>query len=63
MGFPGGSLVKNMPAKQETQVQSLGKEDPWGRKWQPIPVFLPGKSHGQKKPGRLQCMESQKYQI
>ena len=21
---------------------------PWGRKWQPIPVFLPGKSHGQR---------------
>ena len=22
---------------------------PWGRKWQPTPVFLPGKSHEQKK--------------
>jgi len=21
---------------------------PWRRKWQPIPVFLPGKSHGQQ---------------
>ena len=21
---------------------------PWWRKWQPTPVFLPGKSHGQK---------------
>ena len=21
---------------------------PWRRKWQPTPVFLPGKSHGQK---------------
>ena len=21
---------------------------PWGRKWQPTPVFLPGKSHGQR---------------
>ena len=27
-GFPGGSAVKNLPAKQETQVQSLGWEDP-----------------------------------
>ena len=26
-GFPGGSVVKNLPAKQETQVQSLGQED------------------------------------
>jgi len=27
-GFPGGSGVKNLPAMQETQVQSLGWEDP-----------------------------------
>ena len=24
MGFPGGSVVKNPPVKQEMQVQSLG---------------------------------------
>ena len=23
-GFPGGSVVKNLPAKQEMRVQSLG---------------------------------------
>ena len=31
LGFPGGSVVKNMPAMQETQetwVLSLGWEDP-----------------------------------
>ena len=28
MGFPGGSVVKNLPAKQETQVQSLDQKDP-----------------------------------
>ena len=33
---------------QETQVQSLGKEDPQRRKWQPTPAFLPGKSYGQR---------------
>ena len=33
---------------QETWVQSLGREDPWRRKWQPTPVFLPGKFHGQR---------------
>ena len=27
MGFPGGSVLKNLPAKQETQVWSLGWED------------------------------------
>ena len=28
MGFPSDSMVKNLPAMQETQVQSLGQEDP-----------------------------------
>ena len=37
--------VKHLPVMQKTQVQSLGQEDPWRRKWQPIPVFLPGESH------------------
>ena len=23
-------------------------EIPWRRKWQPTPVFMPGKSHGQR---------------
>ena len=27
MGFPGGSVVKNLPAMQEIQVLSLGQED------------------------------------
>ena len=31
-----------MQKMQETLVQSLGQEDPWRRKWQPTPVFLPG---------------------
>ena len=28
MGFPGGSVVKNSPAVQETQARSLGCEYP-----------------------------------
>ena len=27
-GFPGGSVVKNLPAMQEMQARSLGQEDP-----------------------------------
>ena len=27
-GFPGGSVIKNPPAVQGTQVRSLGWEDP-----------------------------------
>ena len=45
---PGGSDVNNLPAMQEAQVQSLIGKTPWRREWQPSPVFLPGKSHGQR---------------
>ena len=41
-------MVKNLPAVQETQVRSLGQEDPVGREWLPTPVFLPGEFHGQR---------------
>ena len=48
--YKGASLVaqtvKRLSAMQETWVHSPGWEDPWRRKWQPTPVFLPGKSHG-----------------
>ena len=33
---------------------------PWRRKWQLIPVFLPGKSHGLRSLGRLQSMGLQR---
>ena len=36
-----------MQDQQEMQVQSLGQENPWRRKWQPTPVSLPGESKGQ----------------
>ena len=65
--IPGASpmteWVKNLPAMQETQemwVQPLGWEDPWRRKWQPTPVFLPGESPWTEEPGRLQSMGSQR---
>ena len=41
-------MVKNLPAVQETLVQSLGWEDPWRRERLPTPVFQPGESHGQR---------------
>ena len=28
LSFPAGSVVKNLPAMQKTQVRSLGREDP-----------------------------------
>ena len=41
-------MVKNPPAMQETQVRSLGREDPLEWAWKPIPVFWPGESHDQR---------------
>ena len=38
-------MVKNLPAMQETQVQSLGWEDP---QWLPTLVFWPREFHGQR---------------
>ena len=45
-------MVKGLPAMQEMHKRHrfnpwVGKI-PWSRKWQPAPVFLPGKSHGQR---------------
>ena len=40
--------AKNPSSLQETQVQSLGQEDPLRGEWQPTPVFLPGQPHGQR---------------
>ena len=47
LAFPGGSVVKNLPAMQEMQIQSLGWEDPL-EKGIPTPVFLPEEFHGQR---------------
>ena len=41
-------MAKNRPAMQETRVLSLVGKIPWRSKWQPTPVFLPGKPHGQR---------------
>ena len=45
--FPGGSMLKNPPAMQEMFNLRVGKIH-WRMKWQPTPVFLLGKSHGQR---------------
>ena len=52
LGFPGGSVVKNPPAKAgdsgDAGLIPGVKKLPWRRKWQPTPVFLPEESHGQR---------------
>ena len=52
IGFPGGTVIVNLPAKCRRCKRC--KFDPWvgmilwSRKQPPIPVFLPGKFHGQR---------------
>ena len=48
LGFPGSSDCKESACNAEDQGLIPGWEDPWRRKWQPTPVFLPGESHGQR---------------
>ena len=50
--------VKNLPAMQETQFQSLGWEDSLEEVWQLTPAFLPGEFHGQR--SLTGSMESQR---
>ena len=39
-------MVKNPPANAENAGLTQGWKIPWRRKWQPTPVFLPGKYRG-----------------
>ena len=43
-----GQTVKNLPAMQEIQIQSLNQEDPWRREGLTTQVFLSGEFHGQR---------------
>ena len=38
--------AKCLPTMRETRFDPWVGKIPWRRKWQPTPVFLPGKSHG-----------------
>ena len=56
-------VVKNLPAKAEDIRRGLNpwvRKTPWGRKWPPAPVFLPGKVPWTEEPGGLQSMRSQR---
>ena len=66
-GFPGGSLVKNPPAIAGDVGSIPGKrlekgKNPWRRKWQPTPLFLPGKSLEQRSLAGYSPWGSQKSQ-
>ena len=45
-------MVQNLPGKagdsRDGEFDPWVEKIPWTRKWQPTPVFLPGKFHGQR---------------
>ena len=49
-------LVKNLPAMQETWVQSLGQEDPLEKEMSTYSSILAWKIPWTEEPGRLQSM-------
>ena len=48
MGFPGGSVVNNLSAKQEMLVQSLGWENTLEKEMATLSSFLAWETHGQR---------------
>ena len=53
-GFPGGSGVNNLPAMQETSIQSLDQEDPLEEGMAIHSSILAWRNPGSEEPGRLQ---------
>ena len=52
--------VKNLPAVQETQVQSLGQEDPLEKGMASYSSILAWRIPRTEEPGRLQSMQLQR---
>ena len=59
-GFPGGSVIKDPPAMQETQVQSLVWEDPLEKEMATHSSILAWEIPWTEDSGGLQSMRSQK---
>ena len=78
MVFPSGAGGKD-PTYQCRRQNRYGFDPwvgkiPWRRKWQPAPVFLPGKPHGQrslagyspqshKEADRTECVHAHSFSI
>ena len=55
-----GQTVKNLPAMRETQVRSLGQEDPLGKEVATHSSILAWRIPWTEEPGRLQSTGSQR---
>ena len=58
MGFRGGGLSNNLPVMQETQVQSLGWEDPLEKEMATYSSILAWEIPRTEDPGWLQSKKS-----
>ena len=58
VGFPGGSAVKNLPAMQEMQVGSLGRDDSLEEGMATHSSTLAWRIPWTEEPGGLQSMGS-----
>ena len=59
---PWGHKKSDMTATNtytHTHIYTHTEAVVWRRKWQPIPILLPGESHGQRSLGGLKSMGSQ----
>ena len=59
-GLPAGSVVKNLPAMQETSVSSLGQEDPLEKEMATHSSILAWETPWTEEPGGLQFMGLQR---
>ena len=54
ISYLGDEVLKNLPANTgdvgDPGSNPWVRKIAWNRKWQPIPVFLPGKFHEQRRP-------------
>ena len=61
-GFPGGSDVKYLPTMWETQVRSLGLEDPLEKGTTTRSSILAWETPWTEEPGRLEYVGSQRVE-
>ena len=61
LASPGVQTVKRLPAMRETQVQSLGREDPLAKEMAIHSSNIAWKIPRTEDPGRLQSMGSQSW--
>ena len=59
-GFPHGSVVENLPAKQETRVGFLGQEDPLEKEMATHSSILAWEIPWTEEPGGLQSIGLQR---